>query len=41
MILPSRKDPRNGGDPRNIGKSECDQKLGKIEFVFSLYDKMR
>jgi len=35
------KDPRNCADPWNLGKSEWDQKLGKIEFVFSLYDKMR
>jgi len=41
MILPGREDPRNCLDPRNLGKSEWDQKLGKIECVFSLYDKMR
>jgi len=35
MILPSHE------DPRNLGKSECDQKLGKIECVFLLYDKRR
>jgi len=35
MILPSRE------DPQDLGKSEWDQKLGKIECVFSLYDKMR
>ena len=28
-------------DPRNLGKSKCDQSLGKIVCVFSLYDKMR
>ena len=38
MILPGRKDPCNCADP---GKSEWEQKLGKIECVFSLYDKMR
>jgi len=41
MILPGREDPRNCVDPRNLGKSEWNQKLGKIECVFSLYDKMR
>ena len=35
------KDPRNCADPRNLAKSEWDQKLGNIECVFSLYDKMR
>jgi len=34
MILPGRE------DPHNVGKSEWDQKWGKIECVFSLYDKM-
>jgi hypothetical protein len=34
-------DPRNFADSRNLAKSECDQKLGNIECVFSLYDKMR
>jgi len=38
MILPGRKDPRNCAD---LAKSERDQHLGKIESVFSLYDKMR
>jgi len=33
------KYPRNCADPRNLAKSEWDQKLGKIECVFSLYDK--
>jgi len=28
-------------DPRNLAKSEWNQKLEKIECVFSLYDKMR
>jgi len=28
-------------NPRNLGQSECDQILGKIEWVLSLYDKMR
>jgi hypothetical protein len=41
IILPGRKDPRNWADPRNLGKSKWDQKLGKIVCVFSLYDKMR
>jgi len=41
MILPGREDPRDCVDPRNLGKSEWDQKIGKIECVFSLYDKMR
>jgi len=41
MILPGREDPRNCMDARNHGKSEWDQKLGKIECVYSLYDKMR
>jgi len=35
------KDPRNCADPRNLAKSEWDQKLGNIECVFSLYDKMK
>jgi len=35
MILPGVE------DPRNLRQSELDQKLGKIECVFSLYDKMR
>jgi len=35
MILPGVE------HPRNLGQSEWDQKLGKIECVFSLYDKMR
>jgi hypothetical protein len=41
MILPVNEDPLNRVDPRNLGHSESDQKLGKIEYVFSLYDKMR
>jgi len=40
MILPGRDDPCNGMDPRNLGKSEWDQKLGQIECVLLLYDKM-
>jgi len=40
MILPGSEDPRNCADPRNLGQSEWDQKLGKIECEFSLYDKM-
>jgi len=35
MILPGRE------DPRNLGQSEWDQKFGKIECEFSLYDKRR
>ena len=35
MILPDFE------DLRNLGQSESDQKLGKIECVLSLYDKMR
>ena len=35
------KDPRNCADARNLAQSEWDQMLGKIECVFSLYDKMR
>jgi len=35
MIPPGRE------DPQYLGKSEWDQRLGKIECVFSLYDKMR
>ena len=41
MMLHGRKDPCNCADQRNLRKSEWDQKLGKIECVFSLYDKMR
>jgi len=41
MILPGVEDPPNCMDPLNLGQSEWDQKLGKIECVFSLYDKMR
>jgi len=40
MILPGIEDPRNYLHPRNLGQSEWDSKLGKIECVFSLYDKM-
>jgi len=38
MILHGREDPRNCMDLR---KSEWDQKFGKIECEFSLYDKRR
>jgi len=38
MILPGREDPRNCMD---LGQSEWDQKFGKIECEFSLYDKRR
>jgi len=41
MILPGREDPRNCADPRNLGQSEWDQKLGKTECEFSLYDRRR
>jgi len=33
MILPGLEDPRNCVDPRNLGKSELEQKLGRIESV--------
>jgi len=36
MILPGREDSRNCVDPRNRGKSESDQKMGKIESVFRI-----
>jgi len=41
MILPIHKDSRYWVDPRNLGEGEWDQKLGKTQGVFSLYDKMR
>jgi len=41
MILRGVEDPRNCVEPRNLGQSESDHKLGKIEYVLSLYDKMR
>jgi len=41
MILPGRQDPRNCFNPRNLWKSEWDEKLEKMECVFSLHDKMR
>jgi len=41
MILPGVEDPRNWMDPQNFGQSNWDQKLGKTEYVVSLYDKMR
>jgi len=41
MILPDFDDPCNCADPRHLRQSEWDHKLGKIECVFSLYDKMR
>jgi hypothetical protein len=41
MILHGLEDPRNCMDPRNLGKNELEQELGKIECVFLLYDKMR
>jgi hypothetical protein len=41
MAQPGQEDRRNWVDPRNLGLSECDQKLGKIECELSLYDKRR
>jgi len=41
MILPGHENPYNCVDPQHLGKSEWDKTLGKIECVFSLYDKMR
>jgi len=41
MILRGVEDPRNCADRWNLGQSEWDHKLGKIECVLSLYDKMR
>jgi len=41
MILPGHEDPCNCADPVNLGQNEWDQKLGKIECVFVLYDKRR
>ena len=41
VILPGVDDPHNCMDPRHLGHSEWDQKLGKIECAFSLYDKIR
>jgi len=41
MILPGSEDPCNCVGPRNLGQSEWDQKLGKIECEFPLYDKRR
>ena len=40
MILPGVEDGHNFVDPPILEQSEWDQKLGKIECVFSLYDKM-
>jgi hypothetical protein len=39
--IATRKDPHNCVDPRNLAMTERDQKLGKIERAFLLYDKMR
>jgi len=36
MILPGREDSPNCMDLRNRGKSEWDQKMGKIECVFRI-----
>jgi len=41
MVLPGVDDPHSCVDPQHIRDSEWDQKLGKIECVFSMYDKMR
>ena len=41
MILPGCEDPRNCMDPWNLRQSQWDQKLGKIECEFPLYDKRR
>jgi len=41
MILPSREDPHSCIHPRNLGQSEWDQKLWKIECECCLYDKRR
>jgi len=41
MILPDVQDQRNCVDSRNLRPSNWDQKLGKIDCVLSLYDKMR
>jgi hypothetical protein len=40
MILPGFEDTRNWVDPWYPGQSKWDEKLGKIECVFLLYDKM-
>jgi len=41
IILPRIEDPRNCVDPRNLVKSMSDQKLGMLDCVFSLYNKMK
>jgi len=41
MLLPGHEDPCNCVDTRNLRQSEWDQKLGKIECEFSLYDERR
>jgi len=41
MILPGVENPPRCMDPRNHRQSEWDQKLGNIECVCSLYNKMR
>ena len=41
IIIPGIDPPHNCADPGNLRQSEWDQKLEKIECVFSLYDKMR
>jgi hypothetical protein len=40
MVLHGRDNSRNCVDPRNLGKRKWNQKLRKIDCVFSLYDKM-
>jgi hypothetical protein len=41
IILPGIKDRHRCVDSRNVGQSEWDQQLGKIECVVSLYDMRR
>ena len=41
MIHPGCEDPCNCVDPRNLGSSKWDKKLGHMKCLFSLYDKMR
>ena len=41
MILPGVEDPHNCMDAQNLGQTNWDQTLRKIECVFSLYHKTR
>jgi len=41
MVVPGAKDPCNCMHTPILGLSKCDQKLGKVECVFSLYNEMR